>query len=192
MPARTFGVAVVSLVAAAWVSAAPQREKALLTSSEHPSFGSLAPLSSGDIRQVRQLESSVALHRDDPGVTRALAQAYVDARAPGLAVALIERAPASVRDDVRVRHGLARALLDQGRSERALRVERAVLASCLPLADGSGAATGCDPTLLASASRRIGILGELVALGVEDAEAHPEAARLAYINATRDARVTLQ
>jgi hypothetical protein len=46
--------------------------------------------------------------------------------------------------------------------------------------------------LLTSASRRIGILSELVALGVEDAEAHPEAARLAYLNATRDARVTLQ
>jgi hypothetical protein len=186
MAARTFGVAVVSLVVAAWVSAAPQREKALLTSGEQASHG---PLSSD---AIRELESSVALHRDDPGVTRALAQAYVDARAPGLAVALIEHAPVCVRDDVRVRHGLARALLDQGRSEHALRVERAVLAACLPLADGSGAAKGCDPTLLASASRRIGIISELVALGVEDAEADPEAARLAYLNATRDARVTLQ
>jgi hypothetical protein len=186
MAARTFGVAVVSLVAAAWVSAAPQREKPLLASGEP---ASLAALSSA---RVRDLESSVALHRDDAAVTRALAQAYVDARAPGLAVALIERAPAPVRDDVRTRHSLARALLDQGRGERALRVERAVLATCLPIADGSGPVAGCDPTLLASASRRIGILSELVALGVEDAEAHPEAARLAYLNATRDARVTLQ
>lgn len=188
MAARTFGVGVLSLVAAAWVSVAPQRERALWTSGE---AASLAALSSD---AVRDLETSVALHRDDVAVTRALAQAYVDARAPGLAVALIERAPAPVRDDVRVRHSLARALLDQGRSERALRVERAVLAACLPLADGSGAgaATGCDPTLLASASRRSGILSELVSLGVEDAEAHPEAARLAYLNATREARVTLQ
>jgi hypothetical protein len=186
MAARTFGVAVVSVVAAAWVSAGPQRERPIWSSTQ------AAPVALATSDAVRDLESSVALRRDDPGVTRALAQAYVDARAPGLAVALIERAPAAVRDDVRVRHALARALLDQGRSELALRVERAVLASCLPLADGIAAPQGCDSPLLASARRRADILGELVSLGVEDAEAHPEAARLAYLNATRDARVTLQ
>jgi hypothetical protein len=40
--------------------------------------------------------------------------------------------------------------------------------------------------------RRADILRQLVSLGVEDAEAHPEEALLAYQNATREARVMVQ
>jgi hypothetical protein len=97
-----------------------------------------------------------------------------------------------VRDDVRVRHIFARALLDQGRSEDALGVERAVLAACRPLAEGQSAAAGCDRLLFASATRRVGILGELVSLGVQDVQAHPEEALIAYQNATHEARVVAQ
>lgn len=176
MGGRTFGAVVVSVVAAAWVTGAPQREK---------------PLWAG-VSSVWQLESEVAADRGDPMAARCLAQAYLEAREPGLALALIQRASPAVRDDVRVRHTLARALLDEGRSEDALGVERAVLAACRPLADAETAAPGCDPTLLASASRRIDILRELVSLGVQDAQAHPEEALVAYQNATREARVTAQ
>jgi hypothetical protein len=40
--------------------------------------------------------------------------------------------------------------------------------------------------------RRADILRELVSLGVEDAEAHPEASLVAYQNATREARVAVE
>jgi len=53
-------------------------------------------------------------------------------------------------------------------------------------------ADACDAVLLASAMRRTDILRELVALGVEDAQAHPEMSLVAYQNATREARVMVQ
>jgi hypothetical protein len=46
--------------------------------------------------------------------------------------------------------------------------------------------------LLAAAMRRTDILGQLVSLGVQDAQAHPEEAMVAYQNATREARVMVQ
>ena len=178
MGVRTFAAAVLSVTAAAWIAGVPQREKPLWAASSTDT--------------VRQLESAAASNRGDAAATGALAQAYVDARKPGLALALIERSAPSVRDDVRVRHTFARALLDQGRSDDALGVERAVIAACRPLVEGQPAPRGCDSLLLASATRRAEILGELVSLGVEDAQANPEEALVAYQNATREARVMAQ
>jgi hypothetical protein len=84
-----------------------------------------------------------------------------------------------------VEHVYARALLDQGRANEALTAERAVLSQC---EDG----TSCDAWLIASATRRSDSLQQLVQLGIEDAQAHPEASRIAYHNATREARLALQ
>jgi hypothetical protein len=141
---------------------------------------------------LRALEAEVAAHPADVDPTRALAQAYLDARQPGLAVVLVEGARPAVHDDVRVQHVYARALVDEGRNEEALSVEKRVVASCRPLAEGGAALPGCDPVLLASAMRRTDILRELVSLGVEDAQAHPEMSLVAYQNATREARVMVQ
>jgi hypothetical protein len=135
------------------------------------------------------LEATVAGHPGDAEATRALAQAYVDAHQPGLAVALVERAPGAVADDLRVRHAYARALVDEGRSDDALAAERSVLTACGPGVEAGTAAPGCDRVLFASALRRAGILEELVLLGVRDAQAHPEETLAAYRNATREARV---
>jgi hypothetical protein len=177
MALRTYGAAVLSAVAGLLLMSGPQREKPLL------------PMSAPE--PVRVLESDAANRPDDVEVTRALAQAYVDVRQPGLAVALVGVAPSAVRGDVRVRHVYARALMDQGRSEDALTTEASVLAACRPLIEGR-AVDGCDSFLLASAMRRTDILRALVSLGVEDAEAHPEAMLIAYQNATREARVMVQ
>jgi hypothetical protein len=145
------------------------------------------------------METAAASRSGDAGAVRTLAQAYLDAGLPGLAVVLIERASPRVRTDVRVRHVYARALVDDGRSEDALAEERAVLGECTPAlsgfsapAEGRPASGSCDPVLFVSAVRRAGILGELVSLGVQDAQAHPEEALLAYQNATREAHVTVQ
>jgi hypothetical protein len=141
-------------------------------------------------QSVRELEASVAERPSDPLQTRTLAQEYLDARQPGLAIVLVEGAPAAVRADVPVEHVYARALIDEGRNDEALRVETRVLETCLDAANGS--ASGCDSVLLASAMRRTDILRELLALGIEDSRAQPEASLVAYQNATREARVALE
>jgi hypothetical protein len=103
-----------------------------------------------------------------------------------MALASIEHAPAAVRAEPTVDHLYARALLDQGRSADALAAERRVLARCAESdADPPSEAQACSTYLIASATRRAEILEQLVTLGVEDANAHPEASSLAYHNATR-------
>jgi hypothetical protein len=87
-----------------------------------------------------------------------------------------------------VDHLYARALLDQGRAVDALAVEERVLDACTPRM-GAGS---CDTWLIASATRRADILRQLVQLGVEDANAHPEASLVAYHNATREARLAVR
>jgi hypothetical protein len=171
-------MAVLSAVAALWLLSGTQQEKPLLAAA--------AP------EVVRALEARVAGHPEDAAAMRALAQAYLDAHQPGLAVALVDGAPASALGDVRLQHVYARALVDQGRNDEALAIEKRVVAACRPLVDGAVAPAGCDPVLFASALRRADILGELVSLGVQDAQAHPEETMVAYQNATREARVMVQ
>jgi hypothetical protein len=156
----------------------PEREKAVLASVEP--------------EPIRALERDAASRAGDPEPTRSLAQAYLDVLQPGLAVTLVEQALPRVREDARVQHVYARALIDEGRCEEALAAEGRVLAACRPLAEAGTPAVGCDAVLFASATRRWGILSELVALGVHDAQAQPEVTLVAYQNATREARVMVQ
>jgi hypothetical protein len=178
MGLRVVGVAVVAAAAVLWAMSGTQREKPVLAASEPET--------------MRVLEVKVGAHPADAEATRALAQAYLDARQPGLAVVLVEGSVPQVRGDVRVEHVYARALVDEGRNEEALAVENAVVTACRPLADGVAGAPGCDAVIFASAMRRTDILRELVSLGVEDAQAHPEMSLVAYQNATREARVVMQ
>jgi hypothetical protein len=178
MGLRSYGVAVLAAAGALWLMGGIQRERPVLAVT--------APAS------VRALEARVAAAPNDPTATRALAQVYLDARQPGLAVVLVRGAPEGVRRDVRVQHVYARALIDEGLDAEALAAEQRVVGACRPLADRRAAPDGCDAVLLASAMRRADILRELVSLGVEDAQAHPEMSLVAYRNATREARVTLQ
>ena len=179
MGLRAYGVAVLMAAAALWAMSGTQREKPVLAAT--------APDAA-----VRVLEFNAAAHPDSVESTRALAQAYLDARQPGLAVVLVEGSKRTVHDDVRVRHVYARALVDEGRNEEALAVEQGVVLTCHLIAEGAPAPAGCDAVLLASSMRRTDILRELVSLGVEDAQAHPEMSLVAYQNATREARVVVQ
>ncbi len=178
MGLRAYGVAMLAAAGALWVMSGTQREKPVLAAT--------AP------EAIRALEGGVVSHPGDVEASRSLAQAYLDARQPGLTVVLVEGAAPGVRGDVRVQHVYARALVDAGRNEEALAAERRVVGACAPLVEGAPAPQGCDAVLLASATRRVQILHELVSLGVEDAVAHPEASLLAYQNATREARVVVQ
>jgi len=178
MALRVYASAVLTAVAALWSMSGVQRER--------PVLGGVVP------RSLRALEAGAAARPDDTAATRALAQAYVDVGQPGLAIAVVQAAPARVRAESSVMHVYARALFDEGESDRALAVEREVVAACRPLTEGGAAAAGCDPVLLASALRRVDIFRELVVLGVRDAQSHPEAALVAYQNATREARVVFE
>lgn len=178
MGLRGYGVAVLAAAGVLWAMSGTEHEKPLLAAT--------AP------QAVRALEASVVAHPDDLPARRALAQAYLDARQPGLAIVLVESASPAARADVRLQHVYARALVDSGRNDEALTVESQVVTTCRPVADGDKAPAGCDPTLLAAAMRRADILRELVSMGVEDAQAHPEVSALAYQNATREARVVVQ
>ena len=145
-------------------------------------------LAAGAADTVRGLEANAEMHPADPQATERLAQAYLDARQPGLAIVLFESAASDVQETPRVRHAYARALVDAGRSDEALAAEQHVVERCAPVVNGVAVA-GCDSVLLASAMRRADILRELVSLGVQDAQAHPEESLVAYQNATREARV---
>jgi hypothetical protein len=186
MKTWAYGIGVMIGVATLWVLSGAQHEGLVL---------------SGRADSIRTLEAAVAANPASAEVTRRLAQAYLDARQPGLARVLLEAAPGEIRADLRIQHVLARALLDQGRSDLALDVEAGVVAACRPVdgigpswarASVDGLASSCDPVLFASAVRRTGVLREMVALGVTDALAHPEASLVAYENATREAHVRLE
>jgi hypothetical protein len=137
---------------------------------------------------VRALEASYS-ERHDASALQQLAQAYVDAESPGLAVSAIGGAPVDLRATPVVQHTYARALLDSGRAQDALVAEHRALDAC-----ASAAETGspCETWLVASATRRADILAQLAILGVQDAQAHPEASAIAYHNATREARFAVR
>jgi hypothetical protein len=169
MGLKGWNVAILVAIGAIWFAGSTQREKRVVGDTTHTD-------------RVALLEEQAAANPGDAARVRELAQSYLDARAPGMALASIERAPESVRKEPTVEHLYARALLDQGRSADALAAERRVLATC---ADASPEVPACSTYLIASATRRAEILEQLVTLGVEDANAHPEASSLAYHNATR-------
>ena len=169
MGLKGWNVAILVAIGAIWFAGSTQREKRVVGDTTHTA-------------RVALLEERAAADPSDTGRVRELAQAYLDAGAPGMAQASIERAPEAVRKEPTVEHLYARALLDQGRSTDALAAERRVLAYC---AEPALEVPACSTYLIASATRRAEILEQLVTLGVEDANAHPEASGLAYHNATR-------
>ena len=169
--------AVLLAIGALWLASGTQREKPVV----------VTPAANTDA--VRSLEVKVATSPGDVNARRDLAQAYLDAHAPGLAVRVVESAPPDARQTPVLEHVYARALVDEGRSADALAAERRVLAACDP---DDPRHVPCDAWVIASAQRREQVLAELVALGVEDAQAHPEASALAYQNATREARLAIR
>lgn len=160
-----WNVAVLAGITALWFCGTTQREKPVVGAAQ--------------TTKVSALESRLAATPKDPAALRELAQGYLDIRQPGMAIGTIERASSELRAEPTVDHLYARALLEQGRSADALAAEKRVLARCAdPEVD-------CSTWLIASATRRSEILEQLVQLGVEDAQAQPEASSLAYHNATR-------
>lgn len=171
MDLRTRSAVVLAALGTLWLASGTQREHKVLS----------------DVKtgRVAGLEVAYAESDHDPTKLKELAQAYLDTSQPGLALGAIDAAPLEVRRVPQVDHVYARALLDQGRASDALVAERRVLDACATRGD-------CEPWLLASATRRADILQELVQLGIDDAQAHPEASVIAYHNATRQATLAVR
>jgi hypothetical protein len=133
--------------------------------------------------EVQELEDAAA-RRTDRDSVRALASAYLDRNEPGLARAALDRAPPDAIEDPSFAYVEARALYSSGRAGEALSVLRGALAGC----EGT-ARPRCPAWLVAKTSRQAAFLDALVSVGVEDAAAHPEAARLALERTRREGRV---
>ncbi len=155
------------------------------TQHEHP------VLSEGRGQIVGSLEADYASHKDAPTLAK-LAQGYVDAEASGYAVSVIESSPLELQHTPLVQHSYARALLDSGRAQDALAAERRTLDMCAASVESNNQTQACDTWLIASATRRADIIQQLVDLGVEDAQAHPEQSAIAYQNATREAHLVIR
>lgn len=163
---------VLAAVFGLWLSSGTQRERPLVADDR--------------LEIVRRMEARVIALPDDESARRDLAQAYLDVRAPGLAIHVVESAPKALRHRPRLEHIYARALTEQGRSQDALRAERRVLAEC------EKTSAACETWFLAAATRRADILEELVNFGIKDAQAYPERTAIAYHNATRQARLAVR
>ncbi|MBK6693347.1 MAG: hypothetical protein IPG50_14235 [Myxococcales bacterium] len=163
---------VLAAVFGLWLASGTQRERPLVATDR------------ADI--VRTLEARVAEAPADVSARRDLAQAYLDVRAPGLALRAIEAAPERVRHEPSVEHVYARALAENGRSGDALLAERRALAAC------DDDTRTCDAWFIAAATRRADFFSELVHRGIEDAQAHPEMSAVAYHSATRQARLAVR
>lgn len=175
MSVRLFSVGVLIALGALWASSGTQREKSVVDSSRTDA--------------LRLLETEAAKNPQDGLKARELAQAYIEAKSPGLAVALLERTPQAVRIDPETEHLYARALVDHGRAADALAAEGRVLKACETQAT---VGKPCASFLVASAMRRKAVLTELVQLGIDDANANPEKSSFASQNATRQIRLAPQ
>ncbi|MEZ4295476.1 MAG: hypothetical protein R3B70_10915 [Polyangiaceae bacterium] len=134
---------------------------------------------------LASLESAAALQPSADSTSR-LAGAYLERDQPGLACAVIEKAPAAVRSTPAVSHLYARALLHRGKVPEALAVARQVEASCAEsLAESDGA---CPAWLLARSARQLAFLEEMSAAGIEDPGLNPDGARAAYDRSARQVR----
>ena len=111
----------------------------------------------------------------------ALAVAYLDRGQPGLASAVIERAPLAVRERPEVQSLHARALFHRGHAREALAVNQEAQAACADAA--------CPAWLVARTARQDAFFSQVVAAGIDDPATDPVATRAAYEHSTHQVRL---
>ncbi|MRG94699.1 hypothetical protein [Polyangium spumosum] len=124
------------------------------------------------------LESAASLAPTVESVV-ALASAYVDRGQPGLASAVIEKAPRKIQLDPRVADVSARALFHRGQARKALAAVEDAIDAC------DAEEVACRSWQVAKAERQAAFLKEVVAAGVEDPMTDPAAVRAAYERSTQ-------
>lgn len=131
--------------------------------------------------RLQQLESQAAV-APTAGSVAALAGAYLDHNQSGLATAVLEKAPRELRDRPEIAHLYARALFHRGRAREALAVARDASQTC---ADGGA----CAPWLVAKTTRQVAFFEQMVAAGIDDPQANPDATLAAYDRSTHAVRL---
>lgn len=128
--------------------------------------------------ELAELERAAAA---DPDRVPELVAAYLEAQAPGMAAAAVDRALAQ-GETAELLHLSARVRFHMGKASEALAHERRAEATC---------ARQTSPVCGAVEGRRR-VLEELVAAGIEDPIANAEASALAYQRANRGARYSAE
>lgn len=131
---------------------------------------------------MEQLEARAALAPASTSTVAALAGAYLDRDQPGLATAVIEKAPRSVREHPEVGHLYARALFHRGHTREALAVARDASESC-------GDLPSCPAWLVAKTARQVAFFEQVVAAGIDNPQDAPGATRAAYERSTHEVRL---
>lgn len=137
--------------------------------------------------EVQSLENEAAKNPSAESV-RVLATAYLDRNEPGLASAVLDRAPPGERDAPALGYVVARTLYAQGHVSQALAALHDVEKVCTEMAFAHPAAA-CPTWLVAKTARQASFLQALDEAGVQDPAASPEAARAALEHSRRTDRV---
>ena len=130
-----------------------------------------------------ELEARAALAPANAPTVAALAGAYLDRDQPGLATAVIEKAPQAVRETPSVAYLHARALFHRGRAREALAVARDASETC------GGDTPACPAWLVAKTAGQVAFFEHVVAAGIDDPEDAPTATRAAYERSTHEVRL---
>lgn len=126
------------------------------------------------------LEAKAAL-APSAGSVAALSAAYLDRGQPGLATAVMEKAPREIRERPEVAQLYARALFHRGRVRDALAVARDANEACV---EGS-----CAPWLVAKTARQVAFFEQVVAAGIDDPSTNPDATLAAYDRSAHEVRL---
>ncbi|MCA9642212.1 MAG: hypothetical protein H6718_22230 [Polyangiaceae bacterium] len=156
-------------VAALWAGSNSSRQVSLIWPS-----GSLPA-------EVSTLEAQLGKDRTDMGAALRLGDTLLDHGQAGQAEASLSWVAPELQAEPRVASLRVRALTQLGQFERALKLQRAVLASCTD--------TGCAPTVFARGKAQERLLEEFMRVGVTDPEAQPARVALAQFRATRTGRL---
>ncbi|MFT3773901.1 MAG: hypothetical protein QM820_51690 [Minicystis sp.] len=133
------------------------------------------------VAELDQLEARVA-SQPDTATVAALAGAYLDRDQPGLATAVIEKAPRAVRERPEVAALRARALFHRGHAREALAVARGASDACAE-------SEACPAWVMAKTARQVAFLEQMVAAGIDDPQENPAATRAAYERSAHEVRL---
>ncbi|MCC6555806.1 MAG: hypothetical protein IT372_22825 [Polyangiaceae bacterium] len=133
-----------------------------------------------ELGDIPALETRAGLETTAPNVA-ALASAYLDRDQPGLATAVIDKAPREIQARPEIAQLKARALFRRGHAREALAVAQQARTAC--------AETDCSAWIAAKTARQVAFLEQVVAAGIDDPRSDPTATRAAYERSTREVRL---
>ena len=136
------------------------------------------PLISGhsEVADLSALEASAAKEPTEESV-QALAQAYLAHRQPGLAIAVLQRAPADIASSPSIRLLEARGQFGLGETNKAQHALRSLAADCQ--------AEPCAPAVRAQTDHYLALVSEVVGAGISDPDLDADATKVAFSKGSR-------